>query len=294
MSEIQGINSTLYWLHFCCRLMFYQVQAEGDKPQTNPGQNREASQSQTSASSPSAFQAIASAFRRTFTFSNHSSSSNTTVTMFVQSTFFSASAGDSPSNTSTWPVTISVWFTRRPKRDGHRKQRPMSEGAFNSSFLFSSMATSEASTEEKIADIRAAHRASVGADAWGAGQDLPSLLQQVSLKGCKNSGGVFADDMGSLPRRRVDLFSSLRVRKREMSASEGKDGEFQKEIRTILSNLRNKGLCHETAKILKIHSLMQIFSYLSFQSTESGGFVFKRRWRWKHDIQSEGWYRPFF
>ncbi|XP_028263323.1 F-actin-monooxygenase mical2b isoform X2 [Parambassis ranga] len=186
-----------------------EVQTEADKPQTDPGQNGEASQSQTSASSPSAFQAIASAFRRTFTLSNHSSSSNTAVTM-------------------------------RPKRDGHHKQRPMSEGAFNSSFLFSSMATSEASTEEKMAGIRAAHRASVGADTWGAGQDLPSLLQQVSLKGRRNSGGVFADDMGSLPRRRVDLFSSLRLRKRELSGSEGKDGEFQKEIRTILSNLRNK------------------------------------------------------
>lgn len=85
--------------------------------------------------------------------------------------------------------------------------------------------------------------ASVGADPWGAGQDLPSLLQQVSLKGWKDSGGVFTDDMGSLPRRRIDLFSSLRLRKREVSESEGKDQEVENEIRTILTNLRNKGQC---------------------------------------------------
>uniref|UniRef100_A0A669D0F3 F-actin monooxygenase n=1 Tax=Oreochromis niloticus TaxID=8128 RepID=A0A669D0F3_ORENI len=92
------------------------------------------------------------------------------------------------------------------------------------------------SSREDQASMREAH----WADPWGAGQDLPSLLQQVSLKGRKDSGEVFADDIGPFARKRVNLFSSLRLRKRELSGSEGKDQGVQKEITNILSNLRNK------------------------------------------------------
>ncbi|GAA6231235.1 protein-methionine sulfoxide oxidase mical2b-like isoform X1 [Lates japonicus] len=184
-----------------------QAETEADKPHTDSGQDGEPSQSQSPASSHSAFQLIANAFRRTFSVTNPSSGSKTAVTM-------------------------------RPKSGGPHKQRPMSEGAFSFSSLFSTVGP-EPSREKKAGehDVR---WASVGADPWGAGQDLPSLLQQVSLQGRRDSGGVFSDDMGSLPRKRVDFFSSLRLRKRELSVSEGKDQEVQKEIRTILTNLRNK------------------------------------------------------
>lgn len=66
--------------------MSYQVHAEteADKPRTDLGQDGEPSQSQTSASSPSAFQLIANAFRRTFSVTNPSGSSGAAVTMFVQ------------------------------------------------------------------------------------------------------------------------------------------------------------------------------------------------------------------
>ncbi|XP_039988786.1 protein-methionine sulfoxide oxidase mical2b isoform X7 [Xiphias gladius] len=184
------------------------AETEADKPHTDSGQEGELSRSQTSASSHSAFQLIANAFRKTFSVTNPSGSSNSAV-------------------------------TTRCKRDGPHKQRPMSEGAFSFSSLFSTVAP-EPSREEMKAGKREVRWASVGADPWGAGQDLPSLLQQVSLKGWKDSGGVFTDDMGSLPRRRIDLFSSLRLRKREVSESEGKDQEVENEIRTILTNLRNK------------------------------------------------------
>lgn len=111
----------------------------------------------------------------------------------------------------------------------------MSEGAFSFSSRFSAIVPE--SSREDQASMREAH----WADPWGAGQDLPSLLQQVSLKGRKDSGEVFADDIGPFARKRVNLFSSLRLRKRELSGSEGKDQEVQKEITNILSNLRNKG-----------------------------------------------------
>ena len=123
-----------------------------------------------------------------------------------------------------------------------------SDGTFSFGSLFSSM-SQEASREkekeeeevEEVEEKPEARLGSVGADPWGAGRDLPSLLQQVSLKGHRDPGGVFSDDMGSLPRRRLDLFSSLRLRKREVTEGDGKEQEVQKEIRTILTNLRNKG-----------------------------------------------------
>ncbi|XP_074490198.1 F-actin-monooxygenase mical2b isoform X5 [Sebastes fasciatus] len=185
-----------------------KAETEADKLQTDSGQNGEPSQSQTSASALSAFQLIANAFRRTFSVTNPSSRSNTALTM-------------------------------RTKRDGPPKQRPVSEGALSFSSLPGTVGP-EPFRDEKKAGKSEARWASVGANPWEAGRDLPSLLQQVSLKGRRDSGGMFSDDMASLPSRRVNLFSSLRLRKTEESESEGQDQEVQKEIRTMLTNLRNK------------------------------------------------------
>ncbi|KAL3062041.1 hypothetical protein OYC64_010042 [Pagothenia borchgrevinki] len=180
-----------------------EVPAEADKLQPDSGQDEETPPSQPSAP-PSTFQLIANAFRRRFSVTHPSSRTNTAVTM------------------------------RTKCDDGPRKQRAVSEGALSFSSLFSTVAP-EPSTEEKTSKHQA-RVGSVGANPWGAGRDLPSLLQQVSLKGRRSSGGVFSDDMASLPGKRLNLFSSLRLRKREESESEGRD----QEIKTILTNLRNK------------------------------------------------------
>lgn len=63
--------------------MSYQVPAEADKPETDSGQDREAAQSQTFASSPLALQFIANAFRRAFTVTNPSSNTSSAVIMCV-------------------------------------------------------------------------------------------------------------------------------------------------------------------------------------------------------------------
>uniref|UniRef100_A0A087XU50 F-actin monooxygenase n=1 Tax=Poecilia formosa TaxID=48698 RepID=A0A087XU50_POEFO len=171
-----------------------QVQAEADKPQSNSSQIGTASRCQTPASSSSAIQVIANAFRRTFSGSSEPSCSKAAVIM-------------------------------RPRRNVARKQRPMSEGASDFSSLFGREG-SGSSTAERRTSMRGV-------------QDLPSLLQQVSLKSRRDSEGV-PDELRSMPRKRVDLFSSLRLRKRGQSESEGKEQETQKEIRTFLSNLKNK------------------------------------------------------
>ncbi|KAM4618551.1 F-actin-monooxygenase mical2b [Polymixia lowei] len=185
-----------------------QVQAER---QAGSDQDAEPTPSKPPASSPSAFQLIANAFRKSFGVTSSSTS-------------------------STAPVTM------RPKPDVPRKQRPVSEGAFHFSSLFGP-APPEPSrrTEEKTRKPKPYTRSvSMGTDPWGSGKDLPSMLQQVSLGSHRGSGGKSSNDGAALPRRKVNFFSSLRLRKREVSESEGADKEGQKEIKTILTNLRNK------------------------------------------------------
>ncbi|XP_055078587.1 F-actin-monooxygenase mical2b isoform X2 [Periophthalmus magnuspinnatus] len=181
-----------------------QTHAVGDKAQIDPVQDPAQSQN----SSSSVFQLIASAFRK-----NRPSSPNTTVTM-------------------------------RQKRDGSRRQRPMSEGAFNFSSLFSA---AEWGSDKNKASSEVP---SVSSDPWGAGRDLPSLLQQVSLKSRRVSELP-------VPRRRVDLFSSLRLRKRQGSENE--------EIRTILTNLRNKASSQQS-----LHELSS--------EDENDNSVFTNKW----------------
>ncbi|XP_068170291.1 F-actin-monooxygenase mical2b-like isoform X2 [Antennarius striatus] len=183
-----------------------QAETEADKPQTDSRQDEEPSQSQPSASAPSAFQLIVNAFRRTFSVTD-------------------------PSSRSSAPVTM------RTACDGPNKPRPLSGFSFNSNFATVG--------QEQSRDVRKVSKhqdrwAAGGPDPWGAGRDLPSLLQEVSLKSHRDSGGVFSDDMASLPRRKVNLFSSLRLRKKEDPEIAVKDQELQKEIRTMLTNLRNK------------------------------------------------------
>uniref|UniRef100_A0A3P9KI49 F-actin monooxygenase n=1 Tax=Oryzias latipes TaxID=8090 RepID=A0A3P9KI49_ORYLA len=169
-----------------------QVQADVEKLQTK------GLQGQSRASSQSAFQALANAFRRTFR-----RSSSAAVIM-------------------------------KPKRDGVRKQRPVSDGAFTFSSLF---CIPESAVDGKRLSGHGAQWASVGADPWGAGQDLPSLLQKVAIRDRRDSEGAF-EDSRSHPHKRVDLFSSLRLRRKR--DSEETDQQAQNDIQTILSNFRNK------------------------------------------------------
>lgn len=92
--------------------MCYQVHADGeaDKPQTTPSQRGEASERQSPTSSPSAFQAIANAFRRTFSGTNHSS---TAVVMYeMLGSCFVSSVGFSSASVSSLFQQESQ--TRRP------------------------------------------------------------------------------------------------------------------------------------------------------------------------------------
>ncbi|KAM9570734.1 F-actin-monooxygenase mical2b isoform 2-T3 [Salvelinus alpinus] len=154
---------------------------------------------------PSAFQVWANAFRRSFGVSRTTTDSNTVVT--------------------------------RRKNNSPTKPRPLSDGAFSFSSLFGDTAQSQEAqpVEEGQKSQPSPHplKASMG----HRPTDLPTLLEQVSLGSNKSVGSFTTDDMASLPPRKLNFFSSLRLKKR--GGPEGVGGQ-EKDIRTILSNIRNK------------------------------------------------------
>ncbi|KAL0155635.1 hypothetical protein M9458_049898, partial [Cirrhinus mrigala] len=111
------------------------------------------------------------------------------------------------------------------RRNRPLKARPMSEGSFNLSGLFGSNIQGNqaeehgnTSTNESQSRVR-------------TGSELTTLLEQVAL-GSKTQKGT-KDDMASLPPRKLNFFSSLRIKRNE-GAGQSK-GDNQKDILTILS-----------------------------------------------------------
>lgn len=147
-----------------------------------------------------------------------------------------------------------LWFTRRTKCDSHHRQRPSSDGPLR--YL------------EPCKDERNIGKGETGghwwttveADAWGGGRDLPSLLQEVSLKGSRDSSLVSSDDT-QLPWRRVNLFLSSKLRKQGASKSEGQGHEMQKEIGTLLPNIRNEGKRGYSSHSPVINHMVRCFGY---------------------------------
>ncbi|XP_028843118.1 F-actin-monooxygenase mical2b isoform X3 [Denticeps clupeoides] len=122
--------------------------------------------------------------------------------------------------------SISVTgVTKRPKAP---KVRPVSEGPLYFTSLFGS-----ASQEQQSCPAPA--EGQLGRQK--SGSDLTTLLEQVALS--TKPMGTSKDDMASLPPRKLNFFSSLRVKRREGEVRRGVDN--QKDIWTILSKFRNKG-----------------------------------------------------
>ncbi|XP_041746449.1 protein-methionine sulfoxide oxidase mical2b isoform X3 [Coregonus clupeaformis] len=156
---------------------------------------------------PSTFQVWANAFRRYFGVSGTTTDSNTVVT--------------------------------RRNNNGPTKPRPLSDGAFSFRSLFGATAQSQEAkpvgVDQKSQLTPHPCKASMGERP----SDLPMLLEQVSLGSNKSVGSITTDDMAFLPPRKLNFFSSLRLKKREGLESVGVGGQ-EKDIGTILSNIRNK------------------------------------------------------
>ncbi|KAK2867133.1 hypothetical protein Q8A67_025250 [Cirrhinus molitorella] len=116
------------------------------------------------------------------------------------------------------------------RRNRPLKARPLSEGSFNLSGLFGSSIRSNqdeelssTSTDENQCRVR-------------TGSELTTLLEQVALASKTQKGTK--DDMASLPPRKLNFFSSLRIKRNE-GAGQSK-GDNKKDILTILSRFRSK------------------------------------------------------
>ncbi|XP_019895930.1 protein-methionine sulfoxide oxidase mical2b isoform X4 [Esox lucius] len=156
--------------------------------------------------SPSAFQVWANAFRRSLGLTG----------------------------TTTQPGAA---VTRR-SHNGPAKPRPLSEGAFSFGSLFGAPVQSQeagtAGVEREGQPTPCPHKASTGDKL----SNLPKLLEHVSLGSDKPAEST-RDDVASLPPRKLNFFSSLRLKKKEGPESVRAGGQG-KDIRTILSNIRNK------------------------------------------------------
>uniref|UniRef100_A0A4W5KBZ3 F-actin monooxygenase n=1 Tax=Hucho hucho TaxID=62062 RepID=A0A4W5KBZ3_9TELE len=122
-------------------------------------------------------------------------------------------------------TTDSNTVVTRRNNNGPTKPRPLSDGAL--SFM---------RVGQKSQPTPHPCKASMG----DRPADLPTLLEQVSLASNKSVGSFTTDDMASLPPRKLNFFPYLRLKKREGAESVGA-GVLEEDIRTILSNIRNKG-----------------------------------------------------
>nr|XP_029490603.1 protein-methionine sulfoxide oxidase mical2b-like isoform X8 [Oncorhynchus nerka] len=156
---------------------------------------------------PSMFQIWANAFRRSFGVPGTTTDSNTVVT--------------------------------RRNNNGPTKPRPLSDGAFSFSSLFGATAQSQEAEPVGVGQKSQPTPHPCKASMGDRPADLPMLLDQVSLGSNKSVGSFTTDDMASLPPRKLNFFSYLRLKKREGPESVGA-GVLEKDIRTILSNIRNK------------------------------------------------------
>uniref|UniRef100_A0A672Q6E2 F-actin monooxygenase n=1 Tax=Sinocyclocheilus grahami TaxID=75366 RepID=A0A672Q6E2_SINGR len=119
------------------------------------------------------------------------------------------------------------------RRNRPLKARPLSEGSFNLSGLFGSSIQStrdeehsNTSTDDSQSRVR-------------TGSELTTLMEQVALSSKTHKGTK--DDMASLPPRKLNFFSSLRIKRNE--GADQRKGDNQKDILTILSRFRSKGNC---------------------------------------------------
>ncbi|XP_071007691.1 F-actin-monooxygenase mical2b-like isoform X3 [Oncorhynchus clarkii lewisi] len=156
---------------------------------------------------PSMFQIWANAFRRSFGLPGTTTDSNTVVT--------------------------------RRNNNGPTKPRPLSDGAFSFSSLFGATAQSQEAEPVGVGQKSQPTPHPCKASMGDRPADLPMLLDQVSLGSNKSVGSFTTDDMASLPPRKLNFFSYIRLNKREGPESVGA-GVLEKDIRTILSNIRNE------------------------------------------------------
>lgn len=124
------------------------------------------------------------------------------------------------------------------------KTRPLSEGSFN---FVSSLFKPASQSQQESSSSSVSTATENGHGEQRRGSELTMLLQQVALSSQRPAAATSSskDDMAFLPRRKLNFFSSLRVRNRDEvdrgKAGRGQEDSKDKDIWTILSKFRTKG-----------------------------------------------------
>lgn len=141
-----------------------------------------------------------------------------------------------------WANTLRRSFSgagNNPKvirRNRPHRPRPLSEGSFSFNFLFGVSAKNQ---EEE--DVVMRSRADTeGSQSLTAGRsEITAMLEQVTLN--NKPSGASKDDMASMPQRKLNFFSSMRLKRSE--GADGSETDNQtKDVWNILSKFRNKGV----------------------------------------------------
>ncbi|KAK3535611.1 hypothetical protein QTP70_017798, partial [Hemibagrus guttatus] len=123
------------------------------------------------------------------------------------------------------------------RRNHPRRTRPLSEGSFGFSFLF-------AQNQEEDEDIPTRSRADTeGNQSRTAGRsEITAMLEQVTLS--NKPSRASKDDLASLPPRKLNFFSSMRMKRNE-GGDRSKTDNQPKPVWSILSKFGNKTSQHE-------------------------------------------------
>lgn len=140
-----------------------------------------------------------------------------------------------------WVSTLRRSFSKagnNPKvirRNRPPRARPLSEGSFSFSSLFG------VSAQDQEEDVGMRSRADTeGNQSRTAGRsEITAMLEQVTLN--NKPSGASKDDMTSLPPRKLNFFSSMRL-KRNQGGVGSKADDQEKDVWSILSKFRSKGV----------------------------------------------------
>ncbi|XP_060740755.1 F-actin-monooxygenase mical2b isoform X3 [Tachysurus vachellii] len=119
------------------------------------------------------------------------------------------------------------------RRNRPRRVRPLSEGSF--SFLFGVSAQNQEEDEDAVKRSRADTEGNQSRTEVRS--EITAMLEQITLS--NKPSRISKDDMASLPPRRLNFFSSMRM-KRNDGGDRSKTGNQTKDVWSILSKFRNK------------------------------------------------------
>lgn len=141
-----------------------------------------------------------------------------------------------------WASTLRKSFSgagNNPKvirRNRPPRVRPRSEGSFNFGSLFG-ISTENQDKEDRLmrsrADMEGSRRKTAGRS------EITAMLEQVTLS--NKPSGASKDDMAFMPPRKLNFFSSMRLKRNE-GGERSKTDNQTKDVWSILSKFRTKGV----------------------------------------------------